>query len=156
MCALCVGGVSEIEKADWVREVNDVSREAWVVVHLYQDYVVESSQLAEAMRQLAPKHRRVRFVSIKATSAVENWPDHKLPALFLYRHGEMQHQLIGNASEYYGAPHITADTLEKRLAAHEVLQSPDLEDWALPTAAQRPHHVRRGALDDDDDATWDA
>lgn len=49
----------------------------------------------QVLPPVARKFKAVKFVKIVATSAVENWPDRNLPALFVYRGGELQTQLLG-------------------------------------------------------------
>ena len=70
------------------------SKSAWVVVHLYQDSIVECRLLDETLLQIAQKFKYIKFLKIKSTQAVENWPDRNLPTLFLYHDGELKTQLI--------------------------------------------------------------
>lgn len=86
------GEVVEIAKVDWIREVTDASKACWVVVHLYQDSKVECRLMDNALANLAPRFPAVKFLKIRSSQAVENWPDHNLPSLFLYHDGELQHQ----------------------------------------------------------------
>jgi hypothetical protein len=86
------GDVNEIIKADWVREVTEASETAWVVCHLYQDSIVECRLMENALQVLAPRFPDIKFVKIKSTQAVENWPDRNLPSLFCYANGEMKVQ----------------------------------------------------------------
>ena len=88
------GDVLVINKDDWVREVTDGSNSSWVVVHLYQDSVVECQLVEEALTFLAPKFKYVKFAKIRSTQAIENWPDRNLPAIFAYHHGTLQCQLV--------------------------------------------------------------
>lgn len=89
------GDVVEIAKDEWVREVTEGSAgSTWVVVHLYLDALVESSLLDEATINLARRFPYVKFLKIRATSAVENWPERNCPTLFLYRDGELREQMI--------------------------------------------------------------
>lgn len=89
------GDVMEICKADWVKEVTDASNSSWVVVHLYQDRVMECRLLEQVLLSIARKFKAVKFVKILSTAAVENWPDRNLPTLFLYHDGKLQTQLLG-------------------------------------------------------------
>ena len=89
------GDVVEIAKDEWVREVTEGSAGGtWVVVHLYLDALVESSLLDEATINLARRFPYIKFLKIRATSAVENWPERNCPTLFLYRDGELREQMI--------------------------------------------------------------
>lgn len=155
------GSVFEIEKADWTREVNEVSNACWVFVHLYQDYVADSAALNVCLESLAKTYPHVKFVKIRATSAVEKWPDSNLPAVYLYHEGEMQHQLIGSRAISEGPPPFTANSVARKLATFKIVD----EHARLPDAPPPPPpasdggtaaKVRRSAYSREDDATWDA
>lgn len=81
-------------KSDWIREVTEASNSCVVLVHLYENSIVECEVLDEAMRVLAPKFKYLKFLRIKSTHAIENWPEKNLPALFIYEDGAMKTQLI--------------------------------------------------------------
>ena len=104
------GEVFDIVKNDWIREVTEASNSVTVIVHLYENSIVECEVLDEAMRQLAPKFKYLKFLRIKSTHAIENWPEKNLPALFIYEDGAMKTQLItlkaldGKSSKAEGAP----------------------------------------------------
>lgn len=152
------GSVFDLEKADWVREVNEVSRKAWVFVHLFQDYVVDCVALSAVMNDLSARYPAVKFVKIKATSAVETWPDGNLPAVYLYRDGEMKHQLVGSRDISEGPPPFTADSVARKLAALKVVDALKSANAPPPPPPEpaAPSNVRRGAYANDDDATWDS
>lgn len=84
----------DIVKNDWVREVTEASNSCVVLVHLYENSIVECEVLDEAMRQLAPRFKYLKFLRIKSTNAIENWPEKNLPALFIYEGGVMKTQTI--------------------------------------------------------------
>ena len=95
------GEVIFISRSDWKREVNNVIKD-WVVVNLTSEgnstsasHWNECQKVEDAMHRLAERFPHVKFVSIPSTSAIENWPSHNLPTIFLYKDGSMQHQLIG-------------------------------------------------------------
>lgn len=88
------GDVVEIVKDEWVREVTDASKSCWVIVHLYQDYITECRLLENALLILASKFKYIKFLKIRSTQAVENWPEKNLPTLFLYHEGELKQQMI--------------------------------------------------------------
>lgn len=88
------GEVRDIVKDEWIREVTEASNSCVVLVHLYENSIVECEVLDEAMRQLAPRFRYLKFLRIKSTHAVENWPEKNLPALFIYLNGTMKTQIV--------------------------------------------------------------
>ena len=88
------GDVVGIGKDDWIREVTESSQTCWVVVHLFQDSVIECELVAEALVILASKFKYVKFLKIRSTQAIENWPDKNLPTIFAYHDGVLQCQLV--------------------------------------------------------------
>ncbi|RYH12678.1 hypothetical protein EON65_37610 [archaeon] len=83
-----------ITKDDWVREVTEGSKACPVVIHLYEDGMVECNLLDEALAVLAEKFKYVKFLRIKYNQAIENWPERNLPTLFVYQSGSLATQLI--------------------------------------------------------------
>lgn len=65
-----------------------------MAAHLYQDSIVECRLVEEAMMRLAPKFKYIKFVKIRSTQAIENWPEKNLPTIFFYHGGELKTQLI--------------------------------------------------------------
>ena len=153
------GELVEIVKDDWVREVTDCSRTCWVVVHLYHDAVTECAILDAAMHQVAPKFRAVKFLKIRSTQAIENWPERNLPTLFLYHEGELKLQLITLAA--LGGKATTAGNLEWWLASKGIVETELDED---PRSSPGKSVTRVGVfnakhmtgLDSDDDLDDDA
>ncbi len=88
------GEVQEIIKDEWIREVTEGSKSSPVVVHLYQDSSVDCQLMDEALRNLAPRFRYLKFLRIKYDQAIENWPERNLPAVFVYSEGNMKTQII--------------------------------------------------------------
>ena len=62
---------------------------------LFEDHVPASCLLAELFGRFAAKFPDIKCVKIKSQSAVENFPERNVPALFAYRDGELQHQVSG-------------------------------------------------------------
>jgi hypothetical protein len=89
------GDVVEIAKDEWVSQVTEGSKNGvCVCVHLYNNSFVECQLMDECLLNLAPRFAYVKFLKIRATSAVENWPEKNLPTLFVYKNGELMDQLI--------------------------------------------------------------
>ena len=94
------GEIINISKDQWVAEVTESSKTCWVIVHLYQDSIVECGLMDEALIEIANKFQYLKIVRIRSTTAVENWPDKNLPTLFIYKDGELKHQSLTLASMY--------------------------------------------------------
>lgn len=108
------GSVRQINRAEYVKEVAEASKKAPVVLHLYQDYVPECELLTRAMRQLASTKKATKFLKIKATDCIENFPDASLPCLIVYMEGTMKIKIEG--IQRFGGKKMTPDDLEWHLA----------------------------------------
>ena len=121
------GEVLEINKDEWIREVTECSKSCWVVAHLYQDSIVECRLLEDRLVNISKKFKYIKFVKIRSTQAVENWPENRLPTLFLYNEGELKLQLF--TLKEIGGKTMTADDLEWWLVKNNVITSgSDLEE----------------------------
>lgn len=89
------GEIYPMARDEFVKEVTEGSKEVWVIVFLFQDYVPDSKALAEILVPLARKHKATKFLSIKADSCIENYPDRNVPTLLLYHEGNCQHRIVG-------------------------------------------------------------
>jgi hypothetical protein len=114
---LLFGEVMHIARPDWGREVNDDSQKVWVVVVLTSHDVERTGCAEEAVQVLAQKFADVKFVSIPSNAAIANWPDERLPTIFLYRHGKLQQEFIGMKRN------ISANELEWTLAECQALET---------------------------------
>eukprot|EP01041_Mallomonas_annulata_P007776 gene7776-15912_t len=149
------GEVFDISRDVWVREVTDSSKSCWVVVHLYQDSVIECRLMHQLLAEVASKYKYVKFLRIQSTQAVENWPDKNLPTLFLYHDGELQDQLI-TLRQLGGR---TKRDLEKWLAGkgvieYDFLADEDLDDNMIGNSFMKitnKGNVRRSTADSDSD-----
>mmetsp|Transcript_27674 Transcript_27674/g.35778 ORF Transcript_27674/g.35778 Transcript_27674/m.35778 type:complete len:260 (-) Transcript_27674:299-1078(-) len=150
------GEVYEISKADWVAEVTNASNDCTVIIHLYQDYVALCGVVANVLIDLAQKFKHLKFVKIKATSAVENWRDELLPTLFIYQEGSLKHQLIG--AQALGGAHLQTENLEWKLAQLGILETemeeePHQHNFKMKTIEKGRSEfvVQRSEYDDDSD-----
>jgi hypothetical protein len=91
------GSVFPLSRDDFVREVTEGSKESWVIVFLFQDHLPDSKALAQVLPILARKHASCKFMSIRADSCIEGYPDRNVPTLLLYHDGVCQSKLVGLA-----------------------------------------------------------
>ena len=89
------GEVLEIQRDQWTREINASSNLSWVFVHLYEDHVRDCVVLNRVLAEIAKKHAQVKFVKIRAKTAVPGLA-RRQPAGRVYKDGEMQTQLVGS------------------------------------------------------------
>lgn len=88
------GKVIEISKQDYINEVTNATKDVFVVLNLYQDYIPESLLVNKYMEVLAAKHTGVKFVKMVATKCVEKFPDANCPSILVYRNTAVYKQLI--------------------------------------------------------------
>lgn len=152
------GELVDIVKNDWIREVTDASVLCTVIVHLYEDSLVECQLVDEAMRALAPRFKYLKFLRIKSTHAIENWPEKNLPAIFIYADGVMKMQIV-TLAHLYGKSMKAAD-LEWYLVEKGVITDSELDDnprlsnpnaSALKVSSSVFRHVSSNRDSDDDD-----
>mmetsp|Transcript_6259 Transcript_6259/g.11137 ORF Transcript_6259/g.11137 Transcript_6259/m.11137 type:complete len:283 (+) Transcript_6259:130-978(+) len=147
------GEVYPITKADFIREVTEDSKKCWVVVEMFKDGIQESTKASDLLRQLAAKQKATKFVRIRSTDCVENWPDSSVPCFFLYHDGVMQKQIVG-LDFCGGAAKATVESLELGFALHDVFEI-DLSDVEAAIAEKLGVGVEgdknRDDIDDDSD-----
>lgn len=120
------GQVLDISKGQWVREVTEASKDCTVIVHLFNDSMVECALMDEALVVIADKFKEIKICRIRSTTAVENWPDSNLPTLFIYKNSELFVQSLTLAN-MYGKSMKPID-LEWWLVTRDVIGTSDLEE----------------------------
>jgi len=108
------GTIRQINRAEYVAEVAEASKASPVVLHLYQDYSKGCTLMHRALTELACKKKATKFLKIKATDCIENFPDSSLPCLLVYVGGTMKIKFEGLGM--FGGKKVTADDLEWHLS----------------------------------------
>jgi hypothetical protein len=134
------GEVQEIIKDEWIREVTEGSKSSPVVVHLYQDSNVECQLMDEALGNLAPRFRYLKFLRIKYDQAIENWPERNLPTVFVYVDGNLKTQII--TAKSIGGKRMTAADVEWFLAKNGIITDSELEED--PRSSSQSTVINRG------------
>ena len=90
------GSVYPISKPDYQREVTDASNNGPVLVNLISTSGtnVESRVLSELWRQAAHEYGDIKFCEIRATQAIENYPEKNCPTILVYKNGDIVKQLV--------------------------------------------------------------
>lgn len=115
------GTVLPLQKAEYSREVNDASKDCYVVVYLYQDHIPICKLLLQYLDILAKKYPHTKFMKIRADLCIENYPDKNCPTLIIYGKGQLVRHLAGNLA---GTEDSTVETLEAMLKAMGALGKP--------------------------------
>lgn len=83
--------VSKLEFANLVKDVHEL---CYVVCHLYQNNLESCVRLNLSFEALAPQFPHVRFCRIRSTEAMPGFKNAGLPALLIYRGGQMVTQAL--------------------------------------------------------------
>mmetsp|Transcript_16080 Transcript_16080/g.18207 ORF Transcript_16080/g.18207 Transcript_16080/m.18207 type:complete len:283 (+) Transcript_16080:126-974(+) len=163
------GSAIPIQREEFIREVTNASKGntfdseekdskgdgQWVVVELFKDGIQESSRMTQLINELAKRQSATKFVRIRSTECVENWPDSNVPCLFLYNHGSLQHQVIG-LNEFGGGDQSSVEKLEWVLGITYKLFTPSFaEDPFQEKFTMRRDFIHRKADDHPDDSDSD-
>ncbi|CAL8464062.1 g3597 [Coccomyxa elongata] len=89
------GTVSSIQRADFVREVTEASRECWVIVLLNQDKILGCQVLLHCLVQLAQQYQHLKFISMLSTDCIPDYPNENLPMLLVYKDGQCKRTIVG-------------------------------------------------------------
>mmetsp|Transcript_17615 Transcript_17615/g.24311 ORF Transcript_17615/g.24311 Transcript_17615/m.24311 type:complete len:179 (-) Transcript_17615:149-685(-) len=115
------GSVYEINKQQWDEHVKNAPKDVPVIIHFYQDYVIECKILNEIFNELAIKHPHTKFVRAVATKCVENFADKHCPSLFYYENGDLVTQMIP-CTDQVGGKRMTTKTVEYVLNLLKVIE----------------------------------
>lgn len=90
------GSVYPLSKPEYQREVTDASAKGPVLVNLISGMGtnVESRVLSELWRQAAQEYGDIKFCEIRATQAIENYPDRNCPTILVYKNGDIVKQIV--------------------------------------------------------------
>eukprot|EP00126_Sphaerothecum_destruens_P005601 Sdes_comp18915_c0_seq1m9372 len=89
------GKLVHISANEFIEQVNKAGENVWVVLHLYQESLVVSKLFNARLEALAQKFPACKFLKIKSTDCIPNYPDKNLPTLLIYFNGELQQQMVG-------------------------------------------------------------
>lgn len=90
------GSVYPLSKPEYQREVTDASAKGPVLVNLTSGMGtnVESRLLTELWRQAAKEYGDIKFCEIRASQAIENYPDRNCPTILVYNNGDIVKQIV--------------------------------------------------------------
>ncbi|PNY27499.1 Phosducin-like protein 2, partial [Tolypocladium capitatum] len=161
------GSVYPISKPDYQREVTEASKNGPVFVNLTSSMGtnIESRILSELWRQAAKEYGDVKFCELRATHAIENYPERNCPTILVYKNGDIAKQVvtlmtlggvrtsmrkIDDMLVEVGAVSGSDMRVVKRRQAAE-----DAEEERLAGSSIKTGTAGRLRGDDDDDDDWD-
>jgi len=149
------GDVREISAEDYKREVTNAGEEIWVVLHLFKTGIPLCALINQQLNQLSRKYPQIKFLKSISTVCIPNFPDHNLPAIFIYHNGKIHKQMVTELS--FGGMNMTVEELDFRLNRNgvptEVTKNPrpEVEDVMMSS-------LKKGAYskdyDSDDEDDW--
>ncbi|KAH8170083.1 phosducin domain-containing protein [Sarocladium implicatum] len=160
------GSVYPISKPEYQREVTDASAKGPVFVNLTSSMGtnVESRVLSELWRQAAKEYGEVKFCEIRASQAIENYPDRNCPTILVYKNGDIIKQVVTLAT--IGGVKINMQKIDDMLVETGAVPQSDLRIVKRRRAAEDAEEeklagktIKTGTAgrskDDDDDDDWD-
>lgn len=90
------GTVYPLSKPEYQREVTDASKNGPVYVNLISSMGtnIESRVLSELWRLAAKEYGEIKFCEIRASQAIENYPDRNCPTILVYKNGDIIKQVV--------------------------------------------------------------
>ncbi|KAI9495517.1 thioredoxin-like protein [Zychaea mexicana] len=108
------GEVTQISKPDFVKEVTEASKECYVVVHLFKDYIPACKLMNQHLAQLAKEFKSTKFVKIIGDQCIPNYPDRNVPTLLVYGEGDIKANIVGAVA--FGGMNMTVSSIRAQLA----------------------------------------
>lgn len=159
------GSVYPISKPDYQREITEASNNSPVFVNLTSTSGnVESRVLSELWRQAAKEYGDIKFCEIRASQAIENYPDRNCPTILVYNKGDIVKQIVTLMTlagartnmrqiddllvEVGAVPDSDLRVVKRRRAAE------DAEEERLASKTIKTSNAGRARVDSDDD-DWD-
>ncbi|KAI9366698.1 Phosducin-domain-containing protein [Zopfochytrium polystomum] len=118
------GKCTEIEVDDYVKAIDDEDPAVTVVIHLYQPQIEACRQVNTFLAGLAPVHPTVKFLRILSTKADRDFDVAALPALLVYKAGDLKASLLRMTDEIDGwarTGRCSAEDFEDYLRKSKVL-----------------------------------
>ena len=160
------GSVYPISKPEYQREVTDASKNGPVFVNLTSAMGtnVESRILTELWRQAAQEYGDVKFCEIRASQAIENYPDRNCPTILVYKDGDIVKQIVTLMT--MGGVRTNMQNIDSLLVEVGAVPESDMRVVKRRRAAEDAEEERllggktiktgtAGRKDDDDDSDWD-
>lgn len=90
------GTVYPLSKPDYQREVTDASNNGPVFVNLTSSsgINVESRVLSDLWKQAAKEYGDIKFCEMRASQAIENYPEKNCPTILVYKNGDIVKQIV--------------------------------------------------------------
>lgn len=155
------GRVYPITKPEYKTEITDASNDAFVLVHLTSQGVLQSRLLSSIWSSLASKFPELKFVEIVGSRAIENYPDSNCPTVIIYHKGDVLRQYItltqlgGNATTLKDLEKVLVDILAVKDSDKRLTINDQDDDLAESHRLRFMNKSIRATDDNDDDGDDD-
>ncbi|GAM23504.1 hypothetical protein SAMD00019534_066790 [Acytostelium subglobosum LB1] len=129
------GFLKQINKKEYVEEIDNEPPHVFVIVHLYQNYIPECIALNQHLSQLAIKYRHIKFLKILSTEAKADYHDEALPSLLVYIGGNLLVSFIPITEDL--ERNFVKEDLELLLASYDIIPQPKAERWETSLSQNR-------------------
>lgn len=157
------GSIYPITKPEYSREVTEASQEGPVFVNLTSSVGnVETRILSELWRQAAQEYSDVKFCEMRASQAIEGYPEKNCPTILVYNKGDIVKQIVTLMT--VGGVKVGMAEIDKLLIEVGAIRDNDMRVMKRMRDAEDAEEERlankgiksssRPAWDDDDDG-WD-
>ncbi|KAF9162293.1 hypothetical protein DFQ27_007611 [Actinomortierella ambigua] len=147
------GDIIPISKPDFVREVTEASKDVWVVVYLYKDYLPICKLMSAHLATVAARNQATKFVKIIGDQCIPNYPDRNMPTLLIYGHGDMKTQLVG--ASQLGGMNMKPEDIEAYLRKVGAIKAKDSKTEERQENKKTIRSAATAALSDDEDEDYD-
>lgn len=159
------GTVYPLSKPDYQSQVTDASKNSPVLVNMTSSMGtnVESRVLGELWRQAAQEYGDVKFCEIRASQAIENYPDRNCPTILVYKNGDIVKQIVTLAT--VGGVRMNMQKIDEILVDVGAVPQSDMRIIKRRQAVEDAEEERlartsirtgtAGRTKDDEDDDWD-
>lgn len=160
------GSVYPLSKPDYQREVTEASHNGPVFVNLTSSTGtnVESRVLSDLWKQAATEYGDIKFCEMRASQAIENYPERNCPTILVYKNGDIVKQVVTLVT--VGGVRMGMLDLDKILVEVGALSDNDMRVLKRRREAEDAEEERLSgnkgikssrpaANDSDDDDDWD-
>jgi len=114
------GTFKNIKVSEYIDAIDKTDKSVPVIIHLYQDHILECVRINEMLDRLGQKYIHAKFLRIIATEADENYDDVALPTILAYQNGELIANITHAVDELEDTFEIT--DLENLLLKHNAIK----------------------------------
>ncbi|KYO02359.1 putative phosducin-like protein [Plasmodium gaboni] len=95
-----------------------------VLLHLYSENIISCKVLNNILKELAEKHKYIKFTKGVYNRIIENYPENKLPTILIYYNGTCIHQICNVLDHIKGGlNNLNMPTFEKFINKYHIFRT---------------------------------